>query len=217
MRSDGQSELLVHVELQVGPQVQLSKAVHPGRRHLPEAQIKSDGHWSFVEQSVLHAGPGVGLGVGVGQTQLSESVQDGLRHVPAEQVMVVGQSLSDKHVLLHCGTGVGVGVGLGVGVGDAVGVGVGLSDGGGVPAIVKESVQLVAAGCDSGAVGASGCCTEVRRVITTTAIAAINNATTAIPAIMYFRFFIVTNSAKAYRLVQRMDGTVLYILQVDQR
>lgn len=63
------------------PQLQVSKAVHPGRRHIPDAQIKSDGQSAFVEHVELHDGPHV---------HESSAVHPGMRHFPDAQMRFDG-------------------------------------------------------------------------------------------------------------------------------
>lgn len=104
------------------PQLQESSAVQPGRRHFPEAQVRSDGQSAFVLQAELQLGP---------QLQLSTAVQPGRRHFPEVQIRSAGHCSFVVHTLLQATTGVGVGVmnGVGLGVAELVGVGVGVGDG----------------------------------------------------------------------------------------
>lgn len=113
-------------------------------------------------------GVGLGVGVGVGQTQVDSPVQLGFRQAPSLHTIVLGQSALFTQLVPHCGTGVGVGVG----------------------ATVKDMVQEVASGCDSGAVGAIGVCTDVRRVMTTTANVPTTRSAAAI-ASMVLRFKVI--------------------------
>lgn len=65
------------VDVTVGPQLQVSTAVHPGRRHMPEAQVRSEGQSAFVVQTELHDGPHV---------QVSTAVHPGRRQRPDSQI-----------------------------------------------------------------------------------------------------------------------------------
>lgn len=65
--------VLVGVAVTLGPQLQESRAVHPGRRHTPEAHVKSDGQSAFDEHVELQLGPHV---------QVSTAVHPARRHRP---------------------------------------------------------------------------------------------------------------------------------------
>lgn len=69
------------VAVTVGPQLQESTAVHPARRHIPDAQIRSDGQSEFVEQDELQLGP---------HEHVSTAVQPGRRHRPDWQMRSEG-------------------------------------------------------------------------------------------------------------------------------
>lgn len=102
----------VDVGVTVGPQLHVSTAVHPGLRHMPLAQIKSDGQSLLVLHFELHVGP---------QVQVSTAVQPGRRQRPDSQMRSDGHIAFEVHSVLQATTGVAVGVGVGVGVGVAVG------------------------------------------------------------------------------------------------
>lgn len=216
MRSDGHCALLVHSLLQagagvgvgVGPgvlvgQTQLDSPVQLGFRHALSLQTILLGQSASLIQLVPHCGTGVGEGVGdgvgdgvaVGQTHVDSPVQLGLRQTPVLQTIVDGHCALVVHVVLHCGTGVGLGVGVGVG--------------GGVPSTVNDIVHEVAPGCDSGAVGATGVCVDVRRVMTTTPTAPISKISATPTASSVFRFIVIfiTNAPIQNRLVRHRHDT----------
>ena len=125
-------------------------------RHIPLLQLKLLGQSESVVQVEPHIGTGVGVGlgvgvgvgvivgVGVGQIQVVEDVQLGLRHTPFEHVIPLVQFALVVQELPHWGTAVGVGVGE--------------------AATVNSIVQEVKCACgwDSGALGATGACVDVR-------------------------------------------------------
>lgn len=63
----------IGVAVTLGPQLHESSAVHPGRRHIPEAHVRSDGQSAFEVHCELQLGP---------QVQVSTAVHPARRHRP---------------------------------------------------------------------------------------------------------------------------------------